>query len=113
MITSSSLHQLRQRAFILVALLLIECAAWSSPTTTVSYTSLVGGASGNTTFHIPDSTFPSSWSPVPNRMLDERWAPAYALLADGRHALIAGGYSYTTGVCVDSADIFDERRRKF
>ena len=46
-------------------------------------------------------------------MLDERWAPAYALLADGRHALIAGGYSYTTGVCVDSADIFDERRRKF
>jgi len=60
------------------------------------------------------SPLPSfSWSSVPNRMLDERWAPAYALLADRRHALIAGGFSYTKGVCVDSADIYDERRHKF
>ena len=53
------------------------------------------------------------WQPAPNHMLDERWAPAYCLLADGRHALIAGGFSYSKGVCVDSADIYDERRHRF
>ena len=68
--------------------------------------------SANSTFHIPHSTFPL-WSTVSNAMLDERWAPAYCLLADGRHALIAGGFSYTRQVCVDSADIYDERRHKF
>jgi hypothetical protein len=46
-------------------------------------------------------------------MLDERWAPAGCLLADGKHALIVGGYSYTKGVCVDSADVYDEKRHKF
>ena len=46
-------------------------------------------------------------------MTDGRWAPSAVVLADGKTALIAGGYSYATRNCVASADLFDEATRRF
>ena len=55
----------------------------------------------------------NAWTRLDTTMSDGRWAPSAALLADGRTALIAGGYSYATHRCVASADIFDETTRRF
>ncbi len=64
---------------------------------------------------MPLSAAPSqnTWTPLANRMQDERWAPSAALLAGGQSALIAGGFSYATGGCVATADRFDEWTRRF
>jgi hypothetical protein len=53
------------------------------------------------------------WHKVSNLMWDERWAPAYTLLSDGHSALVAGGYSFTGGGCVLTADTFDETTQQF
>jgi hypothetical protein len=54
-----------------------------------------------------------AWKTIATPMSDQRWAPAAVLLADGHTALVAGGYSYATGRCVASADLFDERTLTF
>jgi N-acetylneuraminic acid mutarotase len=54
-----------------------------------------------------------TWTPVLNKMTDQRWAPSCCLLAGGAACLIAGGYSYQYGWCVPSADIYDESKNKF
>jgi hypothetical protein len=46
-------------------------------------------------------------------MADARWAPASCLLADGKTALIVGGYSYPRKRCVASGDVFDEAKGVF
>jgi len=55
----------------------------------------------------------AGWTRLDTTMTDGRWAPSAALLADGRTALIAGGYSYAARRCVASADLFDETARRF
>jgi len=52
-------------------------------------------------------------TPIRNRMTDERWAPGAVCLSDGHTALIAGGFSYSYGGCVATADLFDEHDSKF
>jgi hypothetical protein len=52
-------------------------------------------------------------TPAKNHMTDERWAPGAACLNDGRTAIIAGGYSYSYGGCVATADLFDEQSARF
>lgn len=54
-----------------------------------------------------------AWTPSANAMSDERWAPSALILGDGVQALIAGGFSYSAGTCVASADIYDERANAF
>ena len=54
-----------------------------------------------------------AWAPTAGPMSDPRWAPAYALLADGRHGLVAGGYSFPADRCVATADEFDAATRRF
>jgi len=51
--------------------------------------------------------------PVTNHMTEGRWAPACAALADGRRALIAGGFNYALGECVSSADIYELKSNRF
>ncbi len=46
-------------------------------------------------------------------MSDQRWAPSYALLADGKSCVIAGGYSFDRHRCVASADLYDESSNHF
>jgi len=41
-------------------------------------------------------------------MRDQRWSPAACALSDGKTAVIAGGYSYSYGYCVNTIDLFDE-----
>ncbi len=53
------------------------------------------------------------WQPVANAMMDGRWAPAACVLPDGKSALIVGGFSYTAGACVATADCFQECTRRF
>ena len=53
------------------------------------------------------------WTRLDTTMADGRWAPSAVVLADGRTALIAGGYSYVTHRCVASADLFDETTCRF
>ena len=55
----------------------------------------------------------AGWVRLDAPMSDERWAPSATLLADGKSALVAGGYSYATRHCVASADLFDEATRRF
>lgn len=59
------------------------------------------------------SAAPVGWTPITTPMQDGRWAPSAARLLDGHQALIAGGYSYATGGCVATADLFDEDTRRF
>jgi len=59
------------------------------------------------------NTGSAAWRAAENNMLDERWAPSAITLADGRSALIAGGYSYSAGTCVSTADIYDEATNRF
>jgi hypothetical protein len=54
-----------------------------------------------------------NWTPVANNMLSGRWAPAACLLADGKTAVIAGGYDYAVKSCVATIDLFDEATRRF
>jgi hypothetical protein len=54
-----------------------------------------------------------AWRPVANVMSDERWAPAALVLSGGTQALIVGGFSYSAGTCVASADLYDERANSF
>ncbi len=51
--------------------------------------------------------------PVTNQMTEGRWAPAYALMPDGKSALIAGGYDYMIEECVGTVDIYDETTNRF
>ena len=55
----------------------------------------------------------TGWTRLGTTMSDGRWSPSAALLAGGKTALIAGGYSFATRRCVASADIFDEATRRF
>ncbi len=55
----------------------------------------------------------AGWTPTANSMSDGRWAPSAVILPDGRHALLVGGYSYTTHRCVASADLFNETTHRF
>ena len=56
---------------------------------------------------------PTGWTRLETTLSDGRWAPSAVVLADGRTALIAGGYSFATRRCVASADIFEESTRRF
>jgi hypothetical protein len=62
---------------------------------------------------LPVSAATDGWVPVATMMQDGRWAPSASLLAGGHQALIAGGFSYSTGGCVASADRFDAQTRRF
>jgi hypothetical protein len=54
-----------------------------------------------------------SVTPAANHMIQGRWAPAYAPLPDGKHAVIAGGYDYAIEMCVSSVDIYDRTTNSF
>jgi hypothetical protein len=55
----------------------------------------------------------SGWVRTSNDMSDSRWAPGACVLKDGKHAIIAGGFSYDAGGCVSSVDIYDESTNRF
>jgi len=52
-------------------------------------------------------------TPAKTHMTDERWAPGAVCLSDGHTGIIAGGFSYSYGGCVATADLFDERTSAF
>ena len=62
---------------------------------------------------LPASAQQPQWKLVPNTMSDSRWAPAACVLANGKSAVIVGGYSFALDSCVPSIDIFDEATGRF
>lgn len=73
----------------------------------VAFSQTSGYSAGN------DGKSGIAWRSSANHMCDERWAPSAITLSTGNQALIAGGFSYSAGTCVATADIYDEATNAF